>query len=112
FRERLNIMKPLETGKVLPALILKDAEGKVYDLFQQKARYTIVNFYSPTCGHCKDAAPALVKFQDENKAKGIVVWNVATDHERDLEEMKKFIKEYDTSRLINVYDPDKKYDFF
>ena len=26
--------------------------------------------------------------------------------------MKKFIKEYDTSRLINVYDPDKKYDFF
>ncbi len=112
FRERLNIMKPLETGKVLPELVLKDAEGKIYQLSQQKAKYTIVNFYSPTCGHCKDSAPALVKFQDENKSKGIVVWNVATDQERDLEEMKKFIKEYDTSRLINVYDPDKKYDFF
>jgi thiol-disulfide isomerase/thioredoxin len=112
FEERLAIMKPLETGKVLPALVLKDTEGKVRDLAAQKAKYTIVNFYSPTCGHCKDSAPGLVKFQDDHLKEGIVVWNVATDPERDLEEMKNFVKDYDAGRLVNVYDPERKYDFF
>lgn len=112
FQERLAIMKPLETGKVMPSLVLKDAEGKVRDLAGQKAKYTVVNFYSPTCGHCRDSAPTLVKFQDDHLKQGIVVWNVATDQERDLEEMKKFVKEFDAGRLLNVYDPERKYDFF
>jgi peroxiredoxin len=111
FVERLAIMKPIETGKVMPALTLKDSEGKVYNLSDVKAKYTIVYFYSPTCGHCKDHAPALVKFQDENRSKGIEVWNISSDPERDLKEMNNFIKTYDTGRMANLYDPDRRYDF-
>lgn len=112
FQNRLNIMKPIETGKVMPALILKDTTGKTHDLYNVKAKYTVVYFYSPTCGHCKDHAPELVKFQDENLSKGVRVWNVASDPERNIKEMKGFIKSYDTGRLENLYDPDKQYDFF
>lgn len=112
FAERLSIMKPLETGKVMPALILKDTLGKTHDLYNVRAKYTIVYFYSPTCGHCKDHAPELVKYQDENRARGIVVWNVSADVERDFEEMKKFIATYDLGRVTNLHDPDRKYDFF
>lgn len=112
FVERLSVMKPLETGKVMPALILKDTLGKTHDLYDVKAKYTIVYFYSPTCGHCKDHAPELVKYQDENRSRGIVVWNVSADAERNFEEMKKFIHTYDMGRMANLHDPDRKYDFF
>lgn len=112
FVERLSVMKPLETGKIMPALILKDTLGKAHDLYNVKAKYTIVYFYSPTCGHCKEHAPELVKYQDENRSKGIVVWNVSADVERNFEEMKNFIRTYDTGRMTNLHDPDRKYDFF
>jgi peroxiredoxin len=111
FVERLAIMKPIETGKVMPPLTLKDAAGKAHNLYDVKAKYTIVYFYSPTCGHCKDSAPALVKFQDENRSKGIEVWNISSDPERDLNEMNNFIKTYDTGRMANLYDADRRYDF-
>lgn len=112
FTERLSVMKPLETGNVMPALALKDTLGKVHNLYDVKARYTLVYFYSPTCGHCKDHAPELVKYQDENRGKGIVVWNVSADTERNFEEMKKFIRTYDMGRMANLHDPDRRYDFF
>ena len=112
FVERLSVMKPLETGKVMPALSLKDPEGKTHNLYDVKAKYTIVYFYSPTCGHCKDHAPELVNYQDENRSRGIVVWNVASDVERNFEEMKSFIATYDMGRITNLYDPERKYDFF
>jgi len=112
FVERLSIMKPLETGKVMPALVLKDTQGKSHNLYDVKAKYTIVYFYSPTCGHCKDHAPELVKYQDEHRDKGIVVWNVSADVERNFEEMKNFITTYDMGRMANLHDPDRKYDFF
>jgi len=112
FAERLSVMKPLETGKIMPALVLKDTLGKTHDLYDVKARYTLVYFYSPTCGHCKDHAPELVKYFDENRSKGIALWNVSADVERDADEMKKFIRTYDMGRMTNLHDPDRKYDFF
>lgn len=112
FVERLSVMKPLETGKIMPALTLKDTLGRTHDLYNVKAKYTIVYFYSPTCGHCKDHAPELVKYQDENRGRGIVVWNVSADTERNFEEMKKFVNNYDMGRMTNLHDPDRRYDFF
>lgn len=111
FQERLSIMKPLETGKVMPTLILKDTLGVVHNLKDVKSKYTLVYFYSPDCGHCQDHAPTLVKFFDENKDKGFTVWNVSTERKQDVNEVKDFIKTYDTGRLTNLYDPDRRYDF-
>ena len=112
FTERLATIEPLETGKVMPQLILKDLEGKTHNLNEVKANFTLVYFYSPTCGHCKDAAPSLVKYQNENLDKGIVVWNVASDPARDENEIRKFIKDYKMEGIMNLYDPDHQYDFY
>lgn len=111
FVERLTIMEPLETGKVLPALVLKDTLGVAHKLNDVKAKYLVVYFYSPTCGHCKDHAPELAKFQEDNRSNGVVVWNVASDPERNFDEMKKFINTYGMSKVTNLYDPDRRYNF-
>lgn len=109
FQERVNILKPIQTGKIMPALILSDTLGIEQNLNNIKAKYTIVYFYSPDCGHCKDHAPELVKYYDENRSKGIEVLNVAVDY--DLEKIKKFVSTYKTGKMRNLWDSKGRYVF-
>ena len=109
FQERVSILKPIQTGKIMPALILSDTLGVEQSLHNVKAKYTIVYFYSPDCGHCKDHAPELVKYYDENKSKGIEVLNVAVDY--DLDKIKKFVSTYKTGKMRNLWDSKGRYVF-
>jgi thiol-disulfide isomerase/thioredoxin len=109
FRERVGILKPIQTGNVFPSLILQDSLGKDYNVAANKAKYTVVNFYSPDCGHCKDSAPKLVKFSDDNISKGIEVINVSIDYE--VDKMKKFITTYKTGKMKNLWDSKARYAF-
>ena len=109
FQERLDIVKPLKTGLVMPNFILEDTTGRVRTLFDTKSKYTILYFYRTDCGHCMEDAPDLVKFYDENKAKGIEVYNIATDH--DKKKTADFIKTYKTGKMINLWDAKTYYDF-
>jgi peroxiredoxin len=109
FRERVDILKPIQTGKVMPNFILEDTTGRVRTVFDTKAKYTVVYFYSPDCGHCRDHAPDLVKFHNENKSKGIEVYNISIDH--DKKKTAEFIKTYKTGNMINLWDAKTYYDF-
>lgn len=40
-------------------LILKDDQGTIHQLYAQRHKYTLLVFWSPTCGHCKTVIPAL-----------------------------------------------------
>ncbi len=109
FKERVSIVKPLMTGKLMPPLLLSDTLGLEYNVMNGKAKYTILYFYSPDCGHCKDHAPELVKFVDENKSKGIEVLNIAVDY--DLDKIKKFASTYKTQKMRNLWDAKNRYYF-
>jgi thiol-disulfide isomerase/thioredoxin len=113
FQERVNILKPLETGKIAPTMILSDTLGVEQNvILNSKGKYTILYFYSPTCGHCKDHAPELVKYYDENKAKGVEVINIVIDHEdKQLEQVKTFINTYKTGKMKNFWDMRNRYYF-
>ncbi len=109
FQERVDILKPLRTGEVFPELIVADTLGRETSVMNSKGKYTIVYFYSPDCGHCKDAAPELVKYNDENKDKGIVIYNIAVDYE--LDKIKKFVSKYNTGGMLNAWDSKGRYYF-
>jgi peroxiredoxin len=115
FQERVDILKPIITGKVMPLLILQDTLGRDVDLHSIKAKYTVVYFYRYDCGHCQDHAPELMKFYEENKNKGIAIYHAGThetgDMEEELTKTKAFIKKYKTEKLINVLDLKLRYDF-
>lgn len=110
FQERVNILKPLQTFFPFPTLITSDTLGREYTVAQSKGKYTIINFYDPDCGHCKEAAPKLVEYAKKAKEQGVVVYNVSVAY--DLKKMKDFIKTYKTGAdMINVWDSKGRYYF-
>ncbi|MBK9936599.1 MAG: AhpC/TSA family protein [Cytophagaceae bacterium] len=115
FRERVQILEPIQTGKIMPPLVLQDTLGRDINLYDIKAKYTIVYFYSYDCGHCRDHAPELVKYYEENKNKGIAIYHagihVTGDPAEELKKTKEFINNYKTKNLINVLDSKFRYDF-
>ena len=115
FQERVDILKPIITGKVMPLLILQDTLGRDVNLLDIKSKYTVVYFYRYDCGHCQDHAPDLMKFYEENKDKGIMIYHAGIhetgEMEEELTKTKAFIKKYKTDKLINVLDLKLRYDF-
>jgi thiol-disulfide isomerase/thioredoxin len=60
-------------GKDAPPIELADKNGVWHNTADVKAPYTIVIFWDPTCGHCREVMPKLAKIYAENKEKG---WKV------------------------------------
>lgn len=100
--ERVAAMKPNLVGKTMVSPIISDTLKRPINFSAIKADYTVVFFYSPTCGHCRESAPKLQQFVDAYKGKGIDVVAIAIDQSPD--EWKKFIKEFKLGNAINGYD--------
>jgi thiol-disulfide isomerase/thioredoxin len=107
--EKVNTLKDLLVNKTFPALSLTDQNGKKVSVQAVDANYTVLFFYAPTCGHCKEASPKLKEFYEKNKEKGVKVIAVSIEH--DMAEWKSFITTYHLDGLINGIDPLKTIDF-
>lgn len=107
--EKVATMKDLLVNKTFPALTLTDPAGKKVSVQAIDANYTVLFFFAPTCGHCKEASPLLKAFYDKNKANGIKVMAISTEH--NIEEWKSFVKTYHLEELINGYDALNQIDF-
>lgn len=108
FKERVAILKPLQTGFVFPPLTVADSLGREYSPMQSKSKYTIVYFYDPECGHCKESAPKLMEFYNANKSK-VTIYNVSVAY--DTKKMNNFVYTYKTQPLLNLWDSKGRYYF-
>ncbi len=88
-------------GKQAHNLSMWDTSGAMKNLNDVKAKYTVVYFWDPTCGHCKVETPKLVALYDSIKVHSVEVYAVGI--EADPEIWKAYIKEHKLS-WINVSD--------
>ena len=104
FKDRIKLMKPLLTGNKIPNMMPSDSLNRIVPLHNVNSKYTIVFLYDPNCGHCRDTTPKLVKLYNEKKFKerGITVYMASI--ERNVQEWKKFVREFKTDKFINVID--------
>jgi len=78
-QQRAGEMAQSLIGGQGPDVISKDLAGKTHRLMDSKADYLIVYMFSPSCEHCQEQTPKLVKWYNENKAKGVDVYAIALD---------------------------------
>lgn len=117
-RERVEKLKPNLLGAVAPRLDkAQSIDGYFYPLHDVKAKYTVVAFYEPSCGHCKKELPALNE-EVFIKLHKYDVQIYAFYTQSDKNEWSKFIEDKDLAGLIHVWDPNNftnfrnKYDVY
>lgn len=106
--DRARKIAPNIIGNVAPELALKDSSGAWQILSKVPAKYTILVFWDPDCGHCQKEIPKLKEVYDKWKSKGVAVY--AVDIEVDADKWKKFIREKKLD-WINVNDANHQSNF-
>jgi len=83
---------------------LETLDKKHISLYDIDAKYTILIFWEPSCGHCKKAVPQLYSEYLDMVKQGIDVEVLAICTHPEPEPWKKFIKEKETTDWINAFD--------
>ncbi len=105
YYDRAMKIAPNVIGRVAADIKMKGADGKDHSLYEIKAKYTLVIFWDPTCGHCQKEVPALDSvYKAQLKAKGVKVFSVRTEGEE--KQWKEFIEKNKLNEWTNVYDPE------
>ncbi len=66
-----------------PDVVSTDPQGNKRSIYEMKAPYIVVFMYNPDCSHCIEETPKLVKFYKEWKSKGVDIFAIAIDTDRD-----------------------------
>lgn len=83
---------------------LPDTAGKQQSLYTLESKYTVVAFWDPTCGHCKEVLPKLDSFYLAKwKAAGLKIYAVAKETDGTKKDWLNFINDQHLQEWTNVY---------
>ena len=99
--ERAASIRPNFIGNPAPAFTLQDTLGRDYRLYDIDAKYTVLYFYDPDCGHCKTATPGLYDAYADLRAKNVEILAICTT--TDSKRWHEFIADNDLG-WINLAD--------
>jgi cytochrome c biogenesis protein CcmG/thiol:disulfide interchange protein DsbE len=73
-----------EVGQPVPALIVKQLDGRDLDLAALRGKVVVLNFWATWCPLCRAEMPMLEVFHQKHESEGVTVIGVSTDdpHER------------------------------
>jgi hypothetical protein len=106
--ERAASIRPNFIGNPAPAFTLQDTLGRDYQLYDIDAKYTVLYFYDPDCGHCKKSTPDLYDAYADLQSKNVEVLAICTT--TDGKRWHEFIVDNDLE-WINLADLDSKTHF-
>ena len=106
YTDRAMKIAPNVIGNLTPEIKLPNVVTKNDESLQNlKAKYTLLVFYSPNCGHCQKELPELDSlYRAVLKSKGVKVFTVAT--EGDQKSINDFITKNKLEDWTNTWDPE------
>lgn len=91
-------------GEKAANIELLDPAGKMQSLYNVEADYTVVAFWDPNCGHCKEEMPRIDSlYKAQWKNKNIKVFAVMTEY--DTTAWKQYIANHHLDYWVHVYQP-------
>lgn len=110
-KKRIERLRPSLIGKKATELLMSSFSGNYVSLYDIEAEFTIVYFWEPDCGHCKESTPLLKEYYDRNKSSGVEVFAVCTRDEK--EKWEQYIVD-NSLTWINGWDPQRmsKFDYY
>ncbi len=78
---KANAFRPVLTGKVAPALELRDEKDQAIRLDTIAAPLTMLIFYSPLCSHCMEVMPGIYQTWLDARVFGLKAVAVSTDNQ-------------------------------
>ena len=89
-------------GEKAANLEMLDTAGKPSSLYDVKADYTVVIFWDPTCGHCKQEVPRIDSiFHASWKAHNVKIFGVMSENQKPA--WLKYISDNKLGEWVNVY---------
>jgi len=105
--ERAEAMSQVVCGAIAHDIVLPDTtQTNWVRISTINAKYRILVFWDPDCGHCKKEMPKLVEKYEELKKMGVEVIAVSSDNNA---EWRKFVKDKNM-KFINIAVPRKVYE--
>lgn len=98
-------MKSTLIGNQFPSVTTFKKDKTPVNINQVKSPYKLVVFWSHTCSHCKESLPALVKFNEEFKNKGVKVITICTKGKKRAAECMQYVDDQkNMDGMINTFD--------
>ena len=107
-RKQVELIRPNLIGKKAQNLVMDSYKGIFVSLYDIDKEFTILYFWEPDCGHCKEATPKLKAYYEKAKSDNIEVFAVCTTAEK--EKWTKYIEENKLT-WINGWDPKRASQF-
>jgi len=104
-RKQVELLRHNLLGMKAENLVMDSFKGIFVSLYDIEKEFTILYFWEPDCGHCKEATPKLKDYYDKAKNAGVEVFAVCTT--RDKPAWSKYIEENGLT-WINGWDPDRR----
>jgi len=105
--ERAYSMMANQLGLAAPSLIINTPENKKVSLYDQKAPYTFLAFWDPTCSHCKVEIPRLDSFYKASwKNLEVKIFSVNINF-KELAAWKTFIQENHLEDWTHAYQTEE-----
>jgi hypothetical protein len=107
-KKQIDMVRPNLIGKKAQNLVMDSYKGIFVSLDDVEKDYTILYFWEPDCGHCKEATPKLKTWYDTPKNYSAEVFAVCTTSDKD--KWAKYIEEHKLT-WINGWDPQRSSHF-
>jgi thiol-disulfide isomerase/thioredoxin len=110
-RKQIELIRQNLIGIKAHDLVMNSYKGIFVSLYDIEKDFTILYFWEPDCGHCKEATPKLKTYYEKAKNENIEVFAVCTTADK-----AKWTKYIEDNKLtwINGWDPDRssRFDFY
>lgn len=103
-KKQIDLIRPNLIGKKAENIVMDSYKGIFVSLYDVEKEFTILYFWEPDCGHCKEATPKLKKYYETPKNYTVEVFAVCTTSEKE-----KWTKYIEDNKLtwINGWDPQR-----